>query len=103
MPHLPASVRAMWLRRFGKATRVVSWPVGQVPVLTARMTAAVASEMIEELDVPQSRELLLFETGALGVVMPGDLVEHNGIKLRLDSGPTPLPSDASWEFWTVTV
>jgi hypothetical protein len=94
----------MWLRRFAKATRVEGW-AGSVPsVLTARMSAAVASETIEELDVPQTREILLFESGALGPDLePGTLVMHDGVPLRLDSGPTPLPSDRSWEFWTVTV
>lgn len=100
-PVLPPSVRRAWLRRFGAETRVESWPSGQPSVRAARITDEAMMEIEEGLVVPQNREILLFEAGALGDVAPDDIVVHDGVRIRLETGPTPLPSDRAWEYWVV--
>jgi hypothetical protein len=104
MPVLPAAVRRMWLRRFGKTTRREDWAPSVASVLAARMTGETMLHDEEGLDIPATQEILLIEAGALGSdAAPGTLVRHDGILLELEHGPTPLPSDRAWEYWTVIV
>lgn len=92
----------MWLRRFAKATRRTEWAATQPSILGARMSAMLASQTIEGLDVDQVSEILVVEAGALGPdAGPGKRVVHDGVTLKLADGPNPLPSDRSWEWFTV--
>jgi hypothetical protein len=102
MPVLPAGARRMWLRRFAKATRRTEWAATQPSILGARMSASVASQTFDGLDVDQVSEILIVEAGALGPdAGPGVRVVHDGTTLKLNDGPNPLPSDRSWDWFTV--
>lgn len=92
----------MWLRRFAKATRSTEWAATRPSIRGVRMSAMVAQQQIEGLDVDQVHELLLVEAGALGAEAgPGMLVLHDGVRLELTDGPNPLPTDRSWEYFGV--
>lgn len=92
----------MWLRRFAKPTRRTEWAATQPSIQGARMSMMMASQTIEGLDVDQVGEILLVEAGALGPdAGPNARVVHDGVTLKLTDGPNPLPSDRSWEWFTV--
>jgi hypothetical protein len=94
----------MWLRRFGATTRRTDWAPAVPSILAARMAGAVAMQEVEDFSLPQTREILVCEAGALGNdACPGVMLLHNGITIELENGPTPLPSDRGWEYWTVIV
>jgi hypothetical protein len=104
MPIMPAAVRRMWLRRFGKATRREDWAPSVASIRAARMTGEMLMHDVEDLDIPATQELLVIEAGALGSdAAPGTMVRHDGVLMELENGPTPLPGDRAWEYWTVIV
>lgn len=104
MPSMPAAVRRMWLRRFGAVTRRTDWAPAVASITAARMAAAAVMQDVEGFDIPGTKEILVCEAGALGAdAGPGMTVTHDGVLLELEHGPTPLPADRAWEFWTVIV
>lgn len=92
----------MWLRQFAKPVRRLEWAATRPSVRGARLSAMVARQQFEELDIPQVAELLLVETGALGAPMlPGTCLTHDGATVEVVDGPHPLPSDRSWEYYAI--
>jgi len=92
----------MWLRRFGATTRRTDWAPAVPSILAARMAGAVAMQELEDFTIPQTKEIVLCEAGALGAdAVPGVTLLHAGVLLELENGPTPLPSDRGWEYWSV--
>jgi hypothetical protein len=99
---LPVGARRMYLRRFGKPTRRVEWAATQPSILGARISGQLAMQQFEEFDIPQTSEVLLVEAGMLGTMTHDrTMVVHDGVTVEVVSGPHPLSTDRSWEYFHI--